>query len=115
MQKQHWQDWVTLLLGIWICVSPWTTDSGAGGAAISSYYIVGVAVTLFAIVALVTFRPWEEWVNLVLGAWLLVSPWLLGFRAVTGLMWNALLIGALVVACAGWVLSEEQGGKPVAK
>jgi hypothetical protein len=29
---------------------------------------------IFAIVALTALRPWQEWVNLVLGAWLLVSP-----------------------------------------
>jgi hypothetical protein len=30
-------------------------------------------------------------------------------------MWNAMIIGALVIVCAGWVLNEEQGGKPIAK
>jgi len=115
MKKQHWQDWVNLLLGIGILFSPWAVGHGVNGAVRSSYAIVGIAVTIFAIVALAAFRPWEEWVNLVLGAWLLVSPWLLGFSAVTALRWNAVLIGALIIVCAGWALSEEQRGRPITK
>jgi len=116
MKKQHWQDWVNLLLGIGVLFSPWTIGHDADGAVRSSYSIVGVAVTIFAIDALIPFRPWEdEWVNLVLGAWLLVSPWLLGFSAVTALRWNAVLIGALIIVCAGWALSEEQRGRPITK
>jgi hypothetical protein len=102
-------------LRIGVLLSPWVIGNGVSGAVRSTYCIVGIAVAIFAIVALVAFRPWEEWVNLVLGAWLLVSPWLVGFSAVTALMWNAVLIGSLIVVCAGWALSEERGGKPVAK
>ena len=115
MKKQRWQDWVSLLLGIGVLLSPWAMGHEVNVAVRSSYSIVGIAVTIFAIVALTAFRPWEEWVNLVLGAWLLVSPWLLGFSAVTALMWNAVLIGALIIVCAGWALSEEQSGRPIAK
>jgi len=57
------------------------------------------------------FPTLEEWVNLVLGAWLLVSPWVLGFSTATALMWNAVLIGALIVVSASWALGKEQGGK----
>jgi len=78
MKKQHWQDWVNLLLGIGILFSPWAVGHGVNGAVRSSYAIVGIAVTIFAIVALAAFRPWEEWVNLVLsalGCWYRRGSW----------------------------------------
>ncbi|WP_420107554.1 SPW repeat domain-containing protein [Mesorhizobium qingshengii] len=37
-------------------------------------HIVGVAVVILAAVALFAFKSWEEWLNVALGAWLLVSP-----------------------------------------
>jgi hypothetical protein len=40
---------------------------------------VGVVVAVAAFAALVAFHQWEEWVNAALAAWLIVSPYLLGF------------------------------------
>ena len=57
MKKQHWQDWVNLLLGIGVLFSPWAIGHGVNVAVRSSYCIVGVAVTTFAIDALIPFRP----------------------------------------------------------
>nr|WP_281166742.1 SPW repeat protein [Thermus igniterrae] len=43
---------------------------------------------------------WEEWLNVLLGVWLILSPWLLGFSGVGNAMWNALIVGVLVGALA---------------
>lgn len=71
--------------------------------------MVGAGIAILAAAALIAFQPWEEWVNLVLGAWLLISPWFLGFSTATVAMWNAVIIGALVVVFAGWALARMQG------
>jgi hypothetical protein len=116
MKKQHWQDWVNLFLGIWVLVSPWAIGRDAGSALASNACIVGVAVTAVALGALIAFRLWEEWVTLVLGLWLLVSPWFLGFTVVSALAWNTVVIGIIVTVCAAWALTNAQDvGKPVAK
>jgi len=115
MKKQQWQDWMSLLLGVWMLMSPWVVGHDAGGAAILNYYVVGLAVTVFAIAALAAFRMWEEWVNLVLGTWLLVSPWLLGFSASSTSVLNTVLIAIFIIVCAGSALTKGTGGKPVAK
>jgi hypothetical protein len=46
-----------------------------------------------AIAALAAFQKWEEWVNAALGAWLIVSPFILGFGSVTAALWNQLIVG----------------------
>jgi hypothetical protein len=124
MKKQHWQDWANLLLGLWVIVSPWTiahvmaspgNPAGVTDAAMWNHYVIGIIVAILAAVALFAFAAWEEWVNVALGAWLLISPWLLGFSASAALMWNAVIIGVLVVGFAGWTLAEEQGPKQMAK
>jgi len=82
----RWQDWLNLLLGAWLFISPWALGfAKAGGAATSTYshaaafnaWIVGVIVVLLSIAALARTQPWEEWLNLLAGFWLFISPWVL--------------------------------------
>ncbi len=42
-------------------------------------------------------RHWDDWVCLVLGLWLFVSPWVLQYRETTATE-NAFLVGFLLVA-----------------
>ncbi len=124
MNTRHWQERVTLVLGLWVIVSPWTiahimagpgAPAGVSAVAMWNHYVIGIAVALLAAAALVAFKAWEEWLNIALGTWLLVSPWLLGFSVSAALMWNAVIIGALIVAFSGWDLAEAQGLKRAAK
>ena len=117
--NKHWKDWINGLLGLWIIVSPWalqhTMPSDTGNLAMWNLWTVGVAILVIAAVAIFAFQAWEEWTNLILGLWLLASPWLLGFSTSTALMWNAVIIGTLVAVFAGWALYEAQGPEPLAK
>jgi hypothetical protein len=51
------------------------------------------------------FRPWEEWINVALGAWLAVSPWVLG-TTIPAAVINSVTVGALI---AGLALYEVCG------
>jgi hypothetical protein len=94
MKKQSGrQDVVSLILGIWAFLTPWVFGRHPH-VAVANYVIVGILITFFAGAALVAFRPWEEGINLVLGVWLLISPWLLGFRVIPSLTLSAVVIGA---------------------
>jgi hypothetical protein len=46
--------------------------------------------------AIVAFREWEEWINLAIGCWVLVSPFVLGFPHASG-MHVAVAVGSVVV------------------
>ncbi len=39
----------------------------------------GLVVFLISVAAIAAFAKWEEWANLILGIWLIASPWILGF------------------------------------
>lgn len=117
--KKHWQDWGNLILGLWVFVSPWalqhvmaagTAPAGAvTTVAMWNLYIVGIAIAALAAAALLSFQIWEEWVDLILGVWLLVSPWVLGFNTSALLTWNAVIVGTVVVLLSGWAAASEQG------
>ena len=42
-------------------------------------------------------RTWEDWLTMALGLVIAVSPWLTGQTEPTTLMWNAVIVGALVM------------------
>ncbi|HEY0938568.1 MAG TPA: SPW repeat protein [Steroidobacter sp.] len=46
-------------------------------------------------------RRWQDWVNVILGAWLVASPWALGFADNVLAARSAWVLGAAVVVFAG--------------
>lgn len=71
-------------------------------------WVIGAAILAVAGAALVALKEWEEWTSLVLGAWTLVSPWILGFSAVQGAAVLHVLIGLTVIAVAAVELWSER-------
>jgi hypothetical protein len=43
---------------------------------------------------------WKDAVNLVLGLWLILSPWALHFAAVRAPLWNASAVGLIIAVAA---------------
>jgi hypothetical protein len=65
---------------------------------------------VLAIAALAAFAIWEEWLNLIVGLWTLVSPWLLGFQG-TSEMRVCVVIGIIVAILAAielWIMSQSR-------
>jgi hypothetical protein len=99
---QQWPDGVNFVLGIWLIASPWVLQYATQTTPAWNAYVVGVIIAVAALSALLAFHQWEEWVNVVLGAWLIVSPWLLGFSALTNVVWNQVVTGLVAGALALW-------------
>lgn len=116
MNRQRWQDWITLALGLWTIASPFLLVAQSGMLPMTAewnFLAVGAALALVGIVALYSHRLWEEWIDVGLGAWLVISPWVLGFTSETTLKWDAVITGLVVVALAGSVLaSSMRAGRP---
>jgi hypothetical protein len=53
-----------------------------------------------AIAALAAYAAWEESLNLIIGLWVAVSPWLAGFFANSLAMYLHLVVGVIVAAIA---------------
>lgn len=51
------------------------------------------------------------WIQLVIGFWMLISPWLLGFSDVAIMKWSNVLCGLILVVMSGWELMGKYGGK----
>ncbi|MEX2165110.1 MAG: SPW repeat protein [Sulfuricaulis sp.] len=67
----------------------------------------GATVAVFSLAAIVRPQLWEEWVNLVVGAWLIVVPFALGYADQTAPMWNQIVLGVLIGADALWAALQN--------
>lgn len=61
--------------------------------------VIGLLIILVEVVELSVFRDWEEWINIILGIWLVASPWALGITS-TAARWDFIATGALVLVLA---------------
>jgi hypothetical protein len=61
-----------------LLASPWLFTLTNKSARID-LWASSVAVILISLAAIAAFAKWEEWANLLLGIWLIASPWILGF------------------------------------
>ncbi len=43
----------------------------------------------------------------VLGAWMMVSPWVLEFSSISLAKWNALVVGLLLVLVNAWMIFDD--------
>ena len=48
----------------------------------------------------IAIKHWQDPVNLILGLWMVVSPWALTHQAETNPTWNAVILGILIAAVA---------------
>lgn len=97
-----WRDAINLVLGIWLIVSPLALVYTGQAAPAWNAYVVGVVIAVLSAAALWQFQKWEEWLSAVFGAWLVISPWVLGFSASQVPTWNQIVVGIIVGAVAFW-------------
>lgn len=107
-----WQDSINVLLGLWLVLSPWILQFQGSNPAVANAVLVGAVIAVMSLAAVLRFRYWEEWIDMAIGAWLVISPWVLGVAALTLATWNFVIIGALVFAMAGWSLYAHGAHHP---
>lgn len=101
-QAYRYQDWANLVLAICLFVSPWVLGFADTAAAAWNAWAFGVVIAALAIAALSQLAEWEEWVVAVLGVWVAIAPWVLGFTAVTSAVWSHVILGILIAVIAAW-------------
>ena len=87
-----------LLLALFLFVTPWLFAYTNEEVKID-LWVSSAAIVVLSFAALIAFSYWEEWLNFLIGLWLVVSPWVLGF-AHTRAMHYSIGIGAVVAFLA---------------
>lgn len=111
----RFQDWINLVLAAFLFVSPWLFGFTDNATASWNAWICGVLIAALALAAIAWFAEWQEWINVVLGAWVAIAPWILGFGAAATATWIHVILGLAIIVFAGWsAWSAHRGGKRAA-
>jgi len=109
--REYVLDIYKLLLGAFVAVSPWLFAFRLDAARFDAL-AAGLLVVTISAAALIAFADWEEWAILVLGLWLIASPWVLGFP-VAAAMKIHIGVGLSLVYLAGlelWLIHYHREG-----
>ncbi|MDW4914560.1 SPW repeat protein [Streptomyces californicus] len=96
------------LVGLYCAVSPWVLHFTAGQPALVTHNLVmGIAVAVLALgFTVMPERMYGlSWAICAMGAWIIVSTWVVGSSPDTGVVINNIIVGGLTVllgmVCAG--------------
>ncbi|MES2153319.1 MAG: SPW repeat protein [Pseudomonadota bacterium] len=107
LSARRWQDQLTLLLGLWLVVSPWAFGYPADAPQAINAYVAGLAMAILAAFDLYKTYVWAVVVNMLIGIWVAVSPWVLGMAGHREMLNNSVVIGVAVVVLALWELRSD--------
>ncbi|MBR0851361.1 SPW repeat protein [Bradyrhizobium diazoefficiens] len=77
-ERETAPDVYNLFLASVLFISPWLFKLTNSQGRID-LWITSAIIVVLSLAAIIAYRDWEEWVNVLMGVWLIVSPWLLGF------------------------------------
>ena len=100
-----------IVLGAILILSPWIFGFAVGPQSENSFG-AGIVLIAISIAALTAFAVWQEWLNLIVGLWLIVSPWVLNFQS-TEAVRIEVTIGIIVAVFAKnelWFRSQLKPG-----
>jgi hypothetical protein len=99
---------VNLILGLWLIVAPFIL--AFTGSAFLNDMLCGIAIAALAGMRVhsptLATKP-ASWVNLAIGAWLIVAPFVLDYRSGPA-AWNDIVVGIFVLMFAGWSGAEPR-------
>jgi hypothetical protein len=109
MKTKHWQDPINALLGVWLIISPWVLGFSGTVSATGNFVIVGILLLAAALGAMYVPKKWEEWVESVLGLWMIVSPWIVRYTTVHSAKVDAVVAGIVILVLGLWAAAQEMG------
>lgn len=103
---RRWQDQLILLLGIWLFVSPMALGYAGSSPVAINGFIAGLIMAALAIFDLYKTYIWAVLLNLIVGIWTAVSPWLINVqdRRMTA---SLLIVGVATVVLALWEMRTD--------
>jgi hypothetical protein len=106
-------DLYSLMVGLFLFASPWLFAFTSENARID-IWATSALIAATSIIAIVMFSNWEEWLNLLLGLWLVVSPWTLGFTHTTAMHVSigAGIVVTFMAALELWLVNYDSQQAP---
>ncbi|NED15417.1 SPW repeat protein [Streptomyces sp. SID9124] len=106
------------LVGLYCAVSPWVLHFTTSQSALVTHNLVmGIAIAVLGLgfTAMPQRMYGLSWAICAMGAWMIISPWVVGSSPDTGVVLNNVIIGGLAVllglVCAGASMKMSRGAR----
>jgi len=110
-------NWLVGLAGLWEVIAVFILGYTASPAALWNALIVGVALLVLGVWAALSNREATDktldWINVIIGAWLIIAPFILGYTAIAAAMWNDIIVGIVVIVFEVWAATTLGRQHPV--
>lgn len=105
---------LNVIAGIWLIISPWVLGFSNLQTPLWDTLLCGIAVLILAAIRLGTVGTVGlSWINFLVGIWLLISPFVLGFSGTSAAMGNDVILGILVGLFSLWgALASQPAAMP---
>ncbi len=97
-EHRSWEDYLSAAIGVLIVLSPAMAGAEVGTTVTISIGFVGVMITMLALLEVMAIQRWEEVLELICGAWVIVSPIVLNYGGTLRVL--HFVLGGIVVALA---------------
>ncbi|MEU6156332.1 SPW repeat protein [Actinosynnema sp. NPDC047251] len=100
----RWQDWAEVVIGVLVVLSPLVVTTS--NAAMWTMIVLGALIAIDGLASLaMPGMVYGEWFQVVLGALLFISPWVMGYSDLMAASWVSWVGGVLTVAAGATALS----------
>jgi uncharacterized membrane protein HdeD (DUF308 family) len=100
---------INIIAGIWLIISPFVLRYWHIRAAAWDNIICGIVVLVLASIRVA--HPARNlalsWINLIIGIWIFISPWVLRYSTDRTPLSNDVVLGIIVFVCAIWSLAAS--------
>lgn len=113
MRGPRWQNWLGVLLGFYMLLTPWIIPAifpvaPASAAIIIAGLIAGLTLASVSLVGIVDPEIWIDWLKYFLSFGLLLTPWLLGFNDNIFFTFNFVFAGMLLIVVSGLAFASRR-------
>jgi 4-amino-4-deoxy-L-arabinose transferase-like glycosyltransferase len=107
LSTRRWQDQLTVVLGLWLIFSPLVFGFPPEAPQALNFYLAGLAMVVLAAWDLIKTYMWAVVLNILIGIWVVVSPWVLSMSGFRDIVNNAVIIGLAVIILGMWELRSD--------
>ena len=89
-----------VLVGVWLLVSPFILGFSGYSAPTWNDAIIGLGTLVAMYSPYGRETDWRGYAGVLLGLWVLISPWVLGYAHIAPALWNSVVVGIILAGAA---------------
>lgn len=103
---------LNLLVGLWVAFMPIIIGNGFHANSVNvvswNLTLTGICIIVLSYFSINSIKSWCVWLTFALGAWLMLSPYFLGYYENTGLLLNSLILGFIIMASSAELIPRSE-------